>query len=183
MSRTVKKSRCAFVVIKLMIEGETFLLMRRDRKWGDLNHLGGHERPQDSGKLSRAARRELLEEMPPLRAGKSFELVPVTGQISYGPIESRSAGCQVEYELQFFLVKFTTHPRAIFEALGRRSDNVFIREDELLAPTTHKVSGLVGVLNSGLEGGLGSLPYSWPDDVGSGLPGLAQMELPFAQGQ
>lgn len=56
----VKRSRCAFVVIKLRIAGEDYFLMRRDPDWRDVSFIGGHASERDNGNLERAARRELL---------------------------------------------------------------------------------------------------------------------------
>lgn len=179
MSQPVKKSRCGFVVVKLRIAGDIYLLMRQDRRWKDVNFIGGHERAQDAGKLRRAARRELLEEVPSLRAAKSFELVPLTSKIVHGPINSRSAGCKVEYELQYFLVKFAIAPQPLLEALGPRSPNMLVRQEDLLVPRSYRVSGLVQVLDDELRGGLQSVPCSWPEDVGAGLRRTGQIELPL----
>jgi len=171
MTKSLKGSRCAFVVIKFRIEGEDHLLMRRDPDWKDINFIGGHERPQDGRSLGRAARRELLEEVPALRTFNSFELVPLTEEISHGPIFSRSAGCQVKYVLRFFMLRFIDNPKPLFEALGPRTLNILVNESDLLIRHRSGISGLVNVLDSTLRGGLRAIPYSWPEDLGTALRG------------
>jgi 8-oxo-dGTP pyrophosphatase MutT (NUDIX family) len=68
----VKLARVALVVIKLKIDGENHLVMRRDSHWEDVNFIGGHEEPQDRSRLENTARRELLEEVPLFRTIKTF---------------------------------------------------------------------------------------------------------------
>ena len=79
MMDSFKTSRCGFVVIKLVIDADIYFVMRRNQRWSDLNFIGGHERPADRGSLQRAAKRELLEEVPALRVWKDFELLPLSG--------------------------------------------------------------------------------------------------------
>ncbi len=180
MNQPVKKSRCAFVVIKLRIDGKIYFLMRQDARWKDLNFIGGHERARDAANLRRAARRELLEEVPSLRSARSFELAPLTSQFVHGPVYSRSAGCEVEYELQFFLAKFGTAPERLLESLGRRSANELVCQDELLRPSSYRVSKLVQVLSDKLREGLQAIPFSWPEDVGAARSNTRQMDLPLS---
>jgi 8-oxo-dGTP pyrophosphatase MutT (NUDIX family) len=80
-----------------------YYLMRVDPKWKDINFIGGHEKDRDSGNFERTARRELWEEVPSIRDYREFDVVPLTTELYYGPIESRSKGGTVEYELRFFL--------------------------------------------------------------------------------
>ena len=169
MMKHIKKSRCGFVVIKFNIDAEDYFVMRQNPNWKDMNFVGGHEIPRDGGSLERAARRELIEEVPALRAFKCFELAPLTNDISYGPIFSRSAGCQAEYLLQFFLLRFSDTPKPLFEALRTRTLNTLVSQRDLLAQRKYRISGLVNVLNDTLPGGLRSIPYSWPEDVGGTL--------------
>ena len=179
MNQRVKKSRCGFVVIKLRVDGKICFLMRQDARWKDLNFIGGHEKARDAANLRRAARRELLEEVPYLRSATSFELAPLTGEFVHGPVYSRSAGCEVEYELQFFLVKFGTTPERLVESLGPRSANELVCQDDLLVPSGYRVSGLVQVLSDKLRNGLQAVPFSWPEDVGAGRSDTGQMGLPL----
>jgi hypothetical protein len=161
----VKRSRCAFVVIKLRIDGEDYFLMRRDLDWKDVSFIGGHAKERDNGKLERAARRELLEEVPSLRAFKLIELTPLTDEIAHGPVYSPSAGCRAEYSLRFFILKFRDSPKPVLEALGSRTPNILIRQDDMLVPRSHRVADLVSVLSGRIPGGLQSIPHSWPEDL------------------
>jgi len=174
-----KKSRCGFVVVKLLISGEPSLLLRQDHKWRDFNFLGGHEKPEDSGNLTRAARREVLEEVPQLRQANCFSLVPLTEKFSYGPIESRSRGLMVLYELQFFQLVFTEAPKKILAAITHRSSNRLLRMEDVLVPGGIRVSQLVRVLDSTIVGGLRSVGFSWPGDIKLQTNPSRQLEIPF----
>jgi ADP-ribose pyrophosphatase YjhB (NUDIX family) len=173
-----KKSRCGFVVIRLRVAGDTYLLMRRDRQWNDWNFIGGHEKSEDGHSLMAAARRELLEEVPQLRGKKHFGLHSITEQIDYGPIQSRSSGKRVVYELEFFQLVFTEAPNEMLDAITARSANRLVREEELLQQRSFRVSGLVAVLDRAIVRGIRSLGYSWPEDLKRARL-KAQLELPF----
>ena len=166
MSENLKLSRCGFIVMKFQIDGAPHYLMRRDARWKDINFIGGHERDQDGRSLRRAARRELLEEVPVLRSFNSFDLSPLTDEFSHGPVFSHSAASQVKYQLQFFLIAFLKNPKPLLEKLGTRTDNVLVSQDDLMVPHFHRVSGLVTALDKSLPGGLQRILYSWPNDVG-----------------
>ncbi len=165
--KTVKRSRCGFVVVKLKIDESDYFLMRGDPSWKDVNFIGGHERPRDRGRLKNAARRESLEEVPALRGVKAVELEPLTDEMTYGPVYSPSSGREVEYEVRFFLLKFHESPEAVVRAIGPRSLNVLVRQDDLLAGDRRKVSELARVLDRSFPGGLRAVPYSWPRDLKS----------------
>lgn len=167
MNKQIKKSRCGFVVIKLQINDKSYHMMRENSRWKDINFIGGHERMRDRDNLETTARRELLEEVPSLRGFHEIELVSLTGEVSYGPIYSQSAETQVEYILNFFLVKFGSSPERVLKSAGPRTHNILVSEHELLFPRTYRVSELVGFLNEISTRGLGMIPYSWPDDIGS----------------
>src|SRR6266550_1812827 len=143
MKQYDKKSRCAFVVVKLEMVGGTFFLMRHDDRWKDVNFIGGHEKPSENGNLLTAARRELLEEVPALRGTKIFELEPLTDEILYGPIQSRSTGKRVLYELRFFRLVFNGAPHKVLRGITERSANKFVRQDNLLLAHGCRPSGLV----------------------------------------
>lgn len=180
MNQRIKKSRCGFVVIKLRVGGKVCFLMRQDARWNDLNFIGGHEEARDGASLKKAARRELLEEVPYLRSARSFELAPLTTRFMHGPVYSRSAECDVEYELQFFCVKFETTPEHMLESLGPRSANKLVCQDDLLLPSSYRASKLVQVLCDKLSAGLQAIPFSWAEDVGANLGDTRQMDLPFS---
>lgn len=55
----LRVSRGAFIVIKLLVEERTFLLLRKNARWRDLNLIGGHEKDRDNGSLLKTAQREL----------------------------------------------------------------------------------------------------------------------------
>lgn len=184
MVEKIKQSRCAFIVIKYQVGGEDYLLMRQSTSWKDLNFIGGHVEDKDARNFERAAKRELREEVPSFR-GMSFDLRPLTDEIVHGPVDSRSAGCKVEYVLQFFLMRFLSDPSTALGRIGRRSKNVFVKQQDVLAPHGHRVSELVAVLDKTLSGGLGAVPPSWSEDLGTAFRQLGialgdQMELPLS---
>lgn len=165
MSSPERISRVGFVLAKLRLANSSHYLMRRNHKWNDVSFIGGHESVRDSDKLSRTAYRELMEEVPALRQGPSFELEPLTNEFCYGPVFSQSAKLFVGYELQFFLTVFLSAPLKVLGSLTNRSSNILLSQDELLNPQKYAVAGLVEVLNSVVDGGLAAIPYSWPDDL------------------
>ncbi|HEX3674589.1 MAG TPA: hypothetical protein VHU87_09975 [Rhizomicrobium sp.] len=169
MMQPAKISRLGFAVVKLLIHGSNFFLMRRSKRWDDISFIGGHENERDSGKLSRSAYRELLEEVPTLRNPMNLKLVELTDSFCYGPIHSQSAEMLVGYELQFFLVEFLDEPLAAIESLGRKSPNLLMRQGDLLGPSKYKMAGLVKLLADVLPNGLEGIPYSWPNDLANSV--------------
>ena len=183
MAEKIKQSRCAFIVIKHQVDGEDYLLMRQSTSWKDLNFIGGHVENKDACNFERAAKRELREEVPSFR-GVAFELQPLTKELTHGPIESLSAGCNVEYVLQFFSMKFLIDPSTVLNKITPRSKNVFVKQQDVLMSRGYRVSKLVAVLDKSLSGGLGSVPHSWSEDLSItfrqlGLAPGDQMELPL----
>jgi hypothetical protein len=174
-----KQSQVALVVVKVKVRGRPYFLMRKNKSWGDVTFIGGHVDHRDGGVFKRAAYRELLEEVPPLRAARSFELKPLTQPLNHGPVESPSAGTTVVYDLQFFLVVFRLTPDRLIASLGPRSLNVLVAQSELLQPHRYKVATLVEVLNSHYRDGLPAIPYSWPGDLESVESRVAQPALAF----
>ena len=169
MSDSPRLSRLGFALIKFKIDGESVYLMREDHRWNDVSLIGGHEQPRDNSNLMRAARRELLEEVPAFRSFKNFELSPLTGEVAHGPVFSASANAQMRYTVRFFHVGFGSNPSRILEALSERSPNVLIREQDLRAESTYRVAELVRVLERALEGGLTAVPFSWREDLATSL--------------
>jgi hypothetical protein len=165
MNALPRKSRVAFVVIKLSVLGIAYYLMRVDPKWKDINLIGGHEKHRDSGNLEKTARRELWEEVPSIRDYSQFDVVPLTPELPYGPIESRSKGAKVEYELRFFLLKIMHSPENLVAGLSDRTRNIWVSEQDLLLGRRFRVSGLVRFLMSNITGGLQSIPYSSTVDL------------------
>jgi hypothetical protein len=164
-------SRVAFAVPKVRIGISTYFLMRRNAKWNDISFVGGHANERDSNSLMRSARRELLEEVPSLRTGTSFGLAPLTNELCFGPVWSKSASMIVGYEMQFFGVIFRTSPVRTLNMRGPRSGNVLVPMQALLAPERFKISQLVGVLDWAYPGGLADIPYSWSGDLANELRG------------
>lgn len=184
MSGSIRQSRIGLAVIKLRIDGERVFLMRRDRRWNDISFVGGHEEPRDNSSLVRAARRELLEEVPAFRAFTEFTLAPMTGEVTHGPVHSASAGTEVKYALQFFHVQFLSSPASIVQTLGARSANMLMREDELRTERRFKVAEWVRLLDRAVNGGLLGIPFSWRQDLGADLrakggTALTQREMSF----
>jgi hypothetical protein len=159
-----ERSTVGFAVVKLVAAGTPFFLMRLNPKWRDINFIGGHAKARDARSLETTARRELWEEVPSIR-GHKFRLEPLTAIMEYGPIKSLSRGVNVEYELQFFLVKIDQSPEALVEMLGSRTKNIWIAQNELLSARRFRVSGLVKFLNAALPGGLEAIPYSSSTDL------------------
>lgn len=173
---SVKASECGFVVIKLRLDDESHYLMRKNLKWQDISFIGGHVNARDSGSLIRAARRELLEEVPSLR-GVPVTLVPLIEELAHGPVYSISAREDVDYRLAFSLVRFEESPLSALDQPGPRTLNVLVSERELLEPRKYKVSSLVPLLHQALQGGLASVPYSWEPDLGGRIRGFGGTAL------
>jgi 8-oxo-dGTP pyrophosphatase MutT (NUDIX family) len=162
----VKLARVALVVIKLRIDGENHLLMRRDLHWQDVNFIGGHEEPEDRSKLENTARRELLEEVPLFRTINTFRLAPLTDEFEHGPVFSRSAQCPVKYTLRFFLLEFTEQPghTLLNKVLSDETLNLLISSSDLSENRYHMTS-LIAVLDLALNQGFNNIPLSWPYDI------------------
>ena len=168
MSENVKLARVALVVIKLRIDGENHLLMRRDSHWEDVNFIGGHEEPEDRSNLENTARRELLEEVPFFKTIKAFRLAPLTKEFEHGPVFSRSAGCPVKYTLRFFLLEFTEQPEhtLLNRLLTDETLNLLISSREL-SENCYRMTSLIAVLDLALNQGFNNIPLSWPYDIGN----------------
>jgi hypothetical protein len=177
MSASAKESRCGFAVIKLLIRGKSHFLMRRNLAWKDVNFVGGHENARDKKNLKRAAHRELMEEVPSLRAFDAVELEPLAENVAHGPVFSASARRQVNYTISFFLVRFTSDPQDVLEAVGPRSMNVLVSEEQLFESPGLKRSMLVDVLDKVYPGGLRAVPYSWQDDLQDKVRNIGSFSL------
>jgi hypothetical protein len=103
--------------------------------------------------------------VPAIRRYKVFHLEPLTPRTQYGPIKSISRGSEVQYELQFFLVKIDRSPEILVEMLGMRTKNLWVAQQELVQPHRYRVSGLVKFLNQAFPGGLQNISYSSPTDL------------------
>jgi hypothetical protein len=169
MSGPIKQSRLGFVVIKLLLDGESHLLMRKNLTWNDISFIGGHEEPRDGGSLLRTARRELLEEVPALRSSRAWDLLAISENLSLGPVYSQSAACDVQYTMSFFMLCFHSSPHQMLESIGGRSLNVLARTRDLADGNKYRVSKLFEQLNNSYPGGVESIPYSWADDLGASV--------------
>jgi len=176
----MKKSNCAFVVIKLKIGGEEWLIMRKNQHWKDINFVGGHQKSIDKGNNLRTAKRELQEEIPALRTFKNYKLEKLTNNIEYGPVESKSARSKVEYNLQFYLVRFIESPNFLCKSLNNKSANILISLKEIKSKNKFRISGLADLLNLNFPGGLESIPLSWPNDLDVILSSLNNLQQEFA---
>ena len=174
-----KRSQVALVVVKVKVRGRPYFLMRKNKAWGDVTFIGGHVDERDGGRFKRAAHRELLEEVPPLRTERRFELKQLTEQINHGPVQSPSAGATRVYDLQFFLGDFRDTPDKSIASLGSRSLNILVAQSELLQPNRFKVATLVEILNQHYTNGLPAIPYSWSSNLVLVEGQVAQPELAF----
>lgn len=157
---TLQISSLGFVVVKLAVRGMPFYLMRADKKWRDLNFVGGHYKDRDCGSLEKTARRELWEEVPSVRMHDNILLEPLTTRLHYGPIYSISQGRPSEYLIQFFLLKMDTHPHLIVDNLGARTKNRWISEIDIIEANKYRISSLARVLGDAYPGGYHNIPYS-----------------------
>jgi hypothetical protein len=162
MKTDLRISRGGFVVIKLLVNGTICLLVRKNLKWKDLNLIGGHEKKRDQGKLIRAAERELWEEVPSIRDIPNLSLEPLTDEVQYGPVLSRSVGQETNYEVQFFLLRIGGNPKNLLDNLGTRTMNVLVPQEEILRNDSARVSGLILFLNRIVSGGITGIALSSP---------------------
>src|SRR5258708_8445109 len=162
MKTDLRVSRGGFVVIKLLVNGRVCLLVRKNLKWKDLNLIGGHEKERDQGRLIRAAQRELWEEVPSIRDMPDLTLEPLTEEVRYGPVLSRSVGQETNYEVQFFVLRIGGNPTSLLNNLGTRTMNVLIPQEEILRNDSTRISGLISFLNRILPGGIAEIALSSP---------------------
>jgi hypothetical protein len=160
MKADLRISRGGFVVIKLLVNGTVCLLVRKNLKWRDLNLIGGHEKDRDQGRLIRAAQRELWEEVPSIRDMSDINLEPLTKEVRYGPVLSRSAGLETNYEVQFFLLRIGGNPTDLLDNLGARTLNVLVPQEEILRNDNGRVSGLISFLDRTVPGGIPGIALS-----------------------
>lgn len=165
-----RESRCAFVVIKLKIDGKDYFVLRRDKDWNDLNLIGGHQEEKDNGRFKRTARREMFEELSALRGKAQVALQPITERISYGPVWSQSAKCESLYHLVFFLAQLETDPSVLEKTISAQSMNFLVDSESLKnAIKRRDVSAFLRLLESEIPGGLEAIPYSLDRDLGDAL--------------
>lgn len=159
----VRKSRVAYVLAKLKIRGQEYLLLNAHRKWGDWSLLGGHVEPSDSDFWAAAAR-ETSEELAPLRYGEDIEVKRDQLACSeWGPVSSVSAGgVPTNYQACWYLLQFKSDPQACLARLPRDEFRLMRLSDLTDSPD---VSSIVKKLAQLLPGGWNALPLSWNDDL------------------
>ena len=160
MSGSVRTSRGGFVVIKLLIDDEVCLLLRKNPKWKDVNLIGGHEKDRDQGNLERTALRELWEEVPSIRSMSNYSLEPLADEVEYGPVFSRSVGLETLYRIQYFLLRIVGDPMFLLDNLGARTRNILVSQVDILQNTSSRVSGLIVFLDQVLPNGIHGIPLS-----------------------
>jgi 8-oxo-dGTP pyrophosphatase MutT (NUDIX family) len=159
----VRRSRIAYVVAKLRIRGQDYLLLNAHRKWGDWSLPGGHVEPDDADFWA-AAVRETSEELEPLRYGEDLEVQREQLTCSeWGPVPSTSAGGALTlYQAAFHVLRFKTDPQRCLERLPEGEFSLLpLRELD----SSSNIASVVRRLSELLPGGLQSLPLSWNDDL------------------
>ena len=158
-----RRSRLAYVVIRLAVDGRDCYLLRAHAKWGDWSLVGGHVELDELGDWALAARREAEEELEPLRYGRDFDVIPVpNGPKRWGPVESRSAGgASTVYEAEWFALTFLRDPVECLSELPRDEFLLVDLELAVHAPFDANVAPLLARLDQSLPGGLGSVPVAW----------------------
>jgi 8-oxo-dGTP pyrophosphatase MutT (NUDIX family) len=116
---SVRRSRVAYVVAKLRIRGDDYLLLNAHRKWGDWSLPGGHVESSDADFWA-AAVRETTEELDPLRDGVAWDVErePLRCE-EWGPVASKSAGgVATFYQAAFHCLRFKVDPRRCLDRLS-----------------------------------------------------------------
>jgi hypothetical protein len=160
---SVRTSRVAYVLAKLKVRGQDYLLLNAHRKWGDWSLLGGHVEPSDSDFWSAAAR-ETSEELAPLHYGEDVEVQRDQLACSeWGPVSSISAGgAPTKYQACWYLLEFKSNPKGCLARLPRDEFRLMRLNDLTESPD---VSSIVKKLAQLLPGGWSDLPLSWNDDL------------------
>lgn len=157
---TPRHSDVAYVLAKLRVGAEDYALLRAHTKWGDWSLVGGHVEPTDQT-WHAAARREVEEEMAPLRCGRDFEVEPLDVPASkWGPVPSRSAGMRpTNYRAEWYVLRFVADPRQCLAKLPPDAFRLVRLSDLHHVPN---LSSIVERVASLLPRGWESLPLSWP---------------------
>jgi len=162
-TESVRQSRVAYVLAKLKIRGQEYLLLNAHRKWGDWSWLGGHVEPSDADFWAAAAR-ETREELAPLGYGEDVEVQRDELACSeWGPVSSVSAGgAPTTYQARWYLLRFKSNPKACLARLPRDEFRLVRLSDLSDSPD---VSSVVKKLAHLVPGGWSALPLSWSDDL------------------
>jgi hypothetical protein len=164
---SIRRSRLAYVVIRLSVGGRDCFLFRAHTKWGDWSLVGGHVEANELSDWARAARREAEEELQPLCDGRDFSIIPIAnGPRLWGPIESRSAnGASTLYEAEWFGLIFLRDPLSCLAQLPRDEFLLIDRQLAVSPPVDANIAPLLARLDTSLPGGLSSVPLAWPSSV------------------
>lgn len=166
MSRKNEFTRCAFVVCKLRIEGEVYVVVRYDVEWEDITLVGGHQEEEDEGQFAFTARRETLEELNDLAESARFKLVPLTGELEIGPIWSRSARSVRRYKIVFYSLRFLQEPTVRLREKGDDEYVRFMKERDLMANQGNiRKSRILELVQKEVPGGIEAIPLSWDWDL------------------
>jgi hypothetical protein len=161
----MRHSELAHVIIRILIDGQSYLLLHKNKKWNDWSLVGGHVEPGEEGDWARTAIRECEEELAPLKYMDDFIVVPLLRQPrSWGPVASKSAhGAPTRYKAQFFGLEFRRDPG---ECLSRLPpDDFLLAPEQGLSRSTSGVSGALHIVRSSLPGGLDDVPVSWKTSI------------------
>jgi 8-oxo-dGTP pyrophosphatase MutT (NUDIX family) len=163
----MRTSQVAYVVVRLLVRGEDFFLLRAHKKWGDFSLVGGHVEPHEAGNWFAAARREAEEELAPLKNRVDFALEPIALAPSHwGPLASRSAGGDLtNYEAAWFVLSFLRDPVTCLKALPNDEFMLVDRKLALASPTDGEVTTLLKRLDAVLPGGLDAIPLAWAESI------------------
>jgi hypothetical protein len=174
----MRRSDVVYIVVRLVIDGEDWFLLREHEKWGDLSLVGGHVEPNEIEDWPAAACREANEELAPLECGRDFDVVALPGGPErMGPRLSRSAGgSPTMYELAWFALIFLVDPVTCLARLSSKEFGLVKGADILSTPTDLRLSPLLANLALALRGGFSDIPPAWPSL--SMTPTLAALSHP-----
>lgn len=176
----MRTSRVAYVVVRLLVGGRDFFLLRVHEKWGDWGLIGGHVEAYEHADWFAAARRECEEELEPLRFGLDFALERIAGAPGrWGPVESRSAGgALTEYEAAWFALRFLREPAKCLATLPDAEFTLVERRLAVSPTPDRRITPLLRRLDSALPNGLESVPEAWPNTIEENLLRIELQHVP-----
>lgn len=123
-SAPTRRSQIVYASARLQFGNEVYCLLRWHPKWGDWSLLGGHVEAHERDDWLAAVRREIDEELAPLRVGVDVEVgevaVPETWMESFRKESQSANGGPTQYDVRWFALRFISDP---VECL-RRVDSV-----------------------------------------------------------
>lgn len=151
MAILVRESKIASVVVRFMMAGDPYWLLRWHEKWNDWSLLGGHVEQHEINDWRATSQREVEEEMPPLRAGIDFEAVSLDVAPTKFTASSRShGGTETNYEVRWYSVGFLTKPA---NCLLRVDSRMFaLCSEEGLRNGGQGIAQIVAIASSVLSG-------------------------------